>query len=329
MAVTPRARATPPTRASRPGRRDVAVIDRASVLSSSLDRRALPGEQEDAADPADRERSAKAIRGRSSGRPGTVGTRGARQVQPGHESRRRGGARGVDREVEGHLRRRGVDADLRQPRRLRHPAHPRVGPQVVEERGGRRRAVVQDQAVRRRSAPAGGSGSGRSGGTHRPRRVPAPALPRPRIRSGHPRVVGRDRDVDGGPVADGLTALGGGIGIEDRGEEDRRACGVELEHLGGVRREPEAVVLRPRCRLRSGPPRRTVTSSASMRTFMSSSAERSGTGAEPGLEQELRLGLLDESLQGPVAALLDVRRDARGVASATRTRRHRRRTGRP
>ena len=36
-----------------------------------------------------------------------------------------------------------------------------------------------------------------------------------------PRVLGRDRDVDGRPVADRLATLGGRVGIEDGGEEDR------------------------------------------------------------------------------------------------------------
>ena len=60
-----------------------------------------------------------------------------------------------------------------------------------------------------------------------------------------PRVVGGDRDVDRRPVADLLAALGGGVGVEGRGEEDRAAAGVEVEDLGRVGREPEAVVLGP------------------------------------------------------------------------------------
>ena len=61
-----------------------------------------------------------------------------------------------------------------------------------------------------------------------------------------PRVVGRDRDVDGRPVADLLAALGGRVGVERRGEEDLAARGVEVEDLGRVGREAEAVVLGPR-----------------------------------------------------------------------------------
>ena len=49
----------------------------------------------------------------------------------------------------------------------------------------------------------------------------------------------------GRPVADRLAALGGRIGVEHGGEEDRRAGGVEVEDLGRVGREPEAVVGRP------------------------------------------------------------------------------------
>ena len=61
----------------------------------------------------------------------------------------------------------------------------------------------------------------------------------------HPRVVGRDRQVDGRAVADLLAALGGRVAVEDGGEEDRAALGVEVEHLGRVGREAEAVLLRP------------------------------------------------------------------------------------
>ena len=44
----------------------------------------------------------------------------------------------------------------------------------------------------------------------------------------------------------------GRIGVERRGEEDRAALGVEVEDLGRVGREPEAVGGRPlrRCRPR-------------------------------------------------------------------------------
>ena len=79
--------------------------------------------------------------------------------------------------------------------------------------------------------------------------------------------------MDRRPVTDRLAARGGRIGVEHGGEEDRRALGVEVEDLGRIGREPEAVLASPTGRRRRDPPRRTVTSSASMRTFMSSSAD--------------------------------------------------------
>ena len=61
----------------------------------------------------------------------------------------------------------------------------------------------------------------------------------------HPRVLGRDRDVDRRPVADVLATGRGGLAVERGGQEDLAARGVELEDLGRVGREAEAVVLRP------------------------------------------------------------------------------------
>ena len=60
-----------------------------------------------------------------------------------------------------------------------------------------------------------------------------------------PRVVGRDRDVDGRPVTDLLAAGRGRVGVEGGGEEDRAARRVEVEDLGRVGREAEAVVRGP------------------------------------------------------------------------------------
>ena len=67
-----------------------------------------------------------------------------------------------------------------------------------------------------------------------------------------PRVGGRDRDVDRRAVADLLAAGLRRIGVEGGGEEDRAALRVEVEDLGRVGREPEAVGLGPlrRCRPR-------------------------------------------------------------------------------
>ena len=65
------------------------------------------------------------------------------------------------------------------------------------------------------------------------------------MRSGTHGLVGRDRDVDRRPVTDRLAARRRGVGVEDGGQEDRRARRVEVEHLGRVRREAEAVLGRP------------------------------------------------------------------------------------
>ena len=61
----------------------------------------------------------------------------------------------------------------------------------------------------------------------------------------HPRVVGRDRQVDGRAVADLLAALERRVAVEDGRQEDRAALGVEVEHLGRVGRQAEAVLLGP------------------------------------------------------------------------------------
>ena len=146
--------------------------------------------------------------------------------------------------------------DLRQPRARRHPLHALVGAQVVEQRGRRGGAVVERQAVvtgrgrqqgRRWSVSRKTSASTRS----------APVLPRREDAQRHPRVVGRDRDVDRRAVADCLAAL-----PRPRRRRTPAArkiglrCGVEVEHLGRVGREAEAVLggplARPRRRRRGG-----------------------------------------------------------------------------
>ena len=123
-----------------------------------------------------------------------------------------------------------------------------------------------------------------------------------------PRVVGRDRDVDRRPVTDGLTARGGGIGIEDGGQEDRRARGVEVEDLGRVRREPEPVLRSPM------PDRhRAAAQDGDVEGVDADLHELLGRTGRGGGEQPIggrdgRIGLADQALEGPVAALLDARR---------------------
>ncbi len=124
----------------------------------------------------------------------------------------------------------------------------------------------------------------------------------------NPRVVGRDRDVDRRAVADRLAALRGRIRVEHRREEDRRPLGVEIEHLGRIRRQPEAVVLGPAADLvgtaaQDGDVERV---DADLHQHLCLVAGGAG-GEDRGLRD--RLGLADEALEGPVAALLDLRRD--------------------
>ena len=129
---------------------------------------------------------------------------------------------GVDRQVEVEATGRHVDGDLRQPRLLGNPFHAGVGPQVGEERIGRGGAVVEDEPVRL------GEGSGvRKHGRSRIgqevdvgfdglRRLLAEAEDSQR----DPGVVGRDRQVDRGAVADRLASLAGRICVEASGHED-------------------------------------------------------------------------------------------------------------
>ena len=106
-----------------------------------------------------------------------------RDDEPGIHVRRRAGAAGVDREVERELRGGGIDAHLRQPRRIRDPFHAPVGLQVGQQRFAGRLVVEQGQPV-----VAGRCGS--SAGRWSLRRYTSastrssPVLPSARIRSG-------------------------------------------------------------------------------------------------------------------------------------------------
>ena len=181
---------------------------------------------------------------------------GTRQVESGGDAGRRSGTGGVDRQVEPELGGLAVERDLRQPRMLGHPFHAAVGPKVGQERLGRGLAVVERhavEAVRR--------------GQHRGLQVVeevhvglddfGPTLAEGQDAQRHPGVLGRDRDVDRRAVADVLATFRGRFAIEGGSQEDLAAGRVELEHLGRVRREAEAVVLgparRPRRRRRAGP----------------------------------------------------------------------------
>ena len=264
--------------------------------------------------PTDRERQAERAAGAACLARRSASD-GARQVQPGHDPRRR-----AARPMASIARSKascGAAASMRtlvsQPR-AGHPLHPRSerrssssdavagalwsSARPLSPVGTRqeRRATVGQQVDVGLDALGAGLAEGQD-----PQR--------------DPRVVGRDRDVDRRAVADRLAALGGRVGVEDGGEEDRAARGVEVEDLGRVGREPEAVVRGPRADLvgaaledgdveRVDPDLHEDLGAVARPRPPAASARRSG----------LRLGLADEALERPVAALLDARRDARGAA---------------
>ena len=116
----------------------------------------------------------------------------------------RGPARGVDREVIGKQPRAHVDADLRQPGLIGHPVHALVGPQVGQERVAGRLVVVDvetaEDGVREEGRPHIGHE------VHVGLDDVLLGLAEAQDPERHPRVVGRDRDVDRRAVADLLTA---------------------------------------------------------------------------------------------------------------------------
>ena len=69
--------------------------------------------------------------------------------------------------------------------------------------------------------------------------------PEPEDAHRHPWVVGRDRGHDRRAVADALAEVAGALGVELGGHEHGAARGVEVEYLGRVGREEEAVLQRP------------------------------------------------------------------------------------
>ncbi len=239
----------------------------------------------------------------------SVGDR-ARPVEPGHDPRWGAGPRRIDGEVEREVRRGRVDADLGQPAGRRDPGHPFVGPQVIEQRDGGRRAVVEaEPVVPGRDGQKGRSAIGQEvdigidplGG----------GLAQCQDPQWDPWVVGRDRHVDRRPVTDSLATGGRCVGIEHGREEDRRARGIEVEDLGRVGWQAETVLGGPladrsRTTAQHGHIERV---DADLHEFLGrTGGRRGGTEGEVALERRLRLA--DEPLERPVAALLDARRDA-------------------
>ena len=117
--------------------------------------------------------------------------------------------------------------------------------------------------------------------------------------------------MDRRAVADRLAALRRRVGIEDRGEEDQAAARVELEDLRRVRRQAEAVVAGPLPDLGCAALEDGHVEGVDADLHQHLGARRRGAqGEEIEIGSLRRVRFADESLEGPVAALLDVRGDA-------------------
>src|SRR5204862_4077383 len=110
-------------------------------------------------------------------------------------------------------------------------------------------------------------------------------------------------------VADPLTAGRRGIAVERGREEDRAALGVEVEDLGRVGRQAEPVRGCPLAHGRAAALEDRDVERVDLR--LEEDLDRiTRRGAERGRSRDQafdRLGLADEPLEGPGAALLDVR----------------------
>ena len=135
----------------------------------------------------------------------------------------------------------GVELEERQPHRVRHPLHPDVRAQVGEQPARRRLAALE------RQPRAAGEQLGPPVGQQEDVGLDVAALVQTETEDAHrdPRVVGRDRRHDRRAVTGALTELERPLGVELGGHEHRAAVGVEVEDLGCVRREQEAVLERP------------------------------------------------------------------------------------
>ena len=163
--------AMPPTRARRPGRRTVVgSVHRRSGRSTAVGAAARsrsripPIPTTVSASPTHEPQDvARPVRG----------GRGARQVQAGHDPRRRAGPGRVDREVERELGRGRVDADLRQPALTTGPSSmPRSERRSSSSDAVAGRAVAEAQAVVAGRGRQEGRARDRSAGRRRRRRAP-------------------------------------------------------------------------------------------------------------------------------------------------------------
>ena len=128
----------------------------------------------------------------------------------------------------------------------------------------------------------------------------------------HPGVVRGDGEMHGGAIACLLAARLGGAAIEDGGEEDRAALGVEVQHLRGIGREPEAVLPSPDRHVRAASPEHGDVERVDLLLDqdLGGIGESIGGGESPG-GGDLGCRLSHQPLERPRAALLHVRGDTR------------------
>ena len=181
------------------------------------------------------------------GAPAPLPATRCRDGQAGGHRGRAAAAAGVDGQVVGQLAGGRVDPQVAEPHAGgRQPLHALVGPQVGQELAGGRAALLQGDPV-----GAGADRPGSRAGRRSVSRYTSASIgsagwwPRPRMRSGtHGLAVGMVRWI-GVPSPSALAAGRGPAGVEAGRHEDRAARGVEVEHLGGVERQPEAVLAWP------------------------------------------------------------------------------------
>ncbi len=115
--------------------------------------------------------------------------------------------------------------------------------------------------------------------------------------------------MDRRPVADVLAPGDRRVAVERCREEDRAALRIEIEDLGRIRREAEAMIRGPGADLRGATFEHRDVEGIDLDLHQDLGAARGGRGGKP-CEVRLRDGirLTDESLEGPVTALLDARR---------------------
>ena len=155
----------------------------------------------------------------------------------------------------------------------------------------------------------------------------SPSRPRPRIRSGtHGSSVGIVTMI-GVPSPGRWPSSAARDGVEPGGHEDRAALGVEVEHLGRVGGEEEAVLDGPRPHLVAAALEDGDVEGVDLRLEDHLGARRRVVGAAPAARSPSSSGrrdLLGQALQGPVAAALHRRSGRRAAGRSSRPPRPRR-----